>query len=28
MAGLFYIVSIILFWFFFKRVKMPEEQVL
>ena len=27
MAGLFYIISIILFWYFFRRVKMPEEQI-
>jgi MFS family permease len=27
MAGLFYIVSIMLFWYFFRRVKMPEEQI-
>jgi MFS family permease len=26
-AGLFYIVSIILFWFYFRKVKMPEEQI-
>jgi predicted MFS family arabinose efflux permease len=25
MAGLFYIVSIMLFWIFFRKVKMPEE---
>jgi MFS family permease len=28
MAGLFYIVSIMLFWYFFRNVKMPEEQIL
>ncbi len=28
LAGLFYIASIILFWFFFRKVKMPEEQIL
>jgi MFS family permease len=28
MAGLFYIISIVLFWYFFKKVKMPEEQIL
>jgi MFS family permease len=27
MAGLFYLISIILFWFFFRKVKMPEEQI-
>ncbi len=27
MAGLFYIISIMLFWFYFRRVKMPEEQI-
>lgn len=27
MAGLFYIVSIMLFWYFFRKVKMPEEQI-
>jgi MFS family permease len=27
-AGLFYIISITLFWYFFKKVKMPEEQIL
>jgi predicted MFS family arabinose efflux permease len=26
-AGLFYIVSIILFWHYFRKVKMPEEEV-
>lgn len=25
-AGLFYVISITLFWFFFRRTKMPEEQ--
>lgn len=28
MAGLFYIVSIMLFWYFFRKLKMPEEQIL
>ncbi len=28
MAGLFYIFSIMLFWYFFRKVKMPEEQIL
>ena len=27
MAGSFYIVSIMLFWYFFRKVKMPEEQI-
>ncbi len=26
-AGLFYIISIMLFWFFFRRLKIPEEQI-
>lgn len=26
MAGSFYIISIVLFWHFFRKVKMPEEQ--
>jgi len=28
MAGLFYIISIMLFWYFFRKVKMPEEEIL
>lgn len=28
MAGLFYIISITLFWYFFRKLKMPEEKVL
>jgi MFS family permease len=27
MAGLFYIISIMLFWFYFRKLKMPEEQI-
>ena len=27
LAGLFYIVSISLFWYYFRRTKMPEEKV-
>jgi predicted MFS family arabinose efflux permease len=26
MATLFYIVSIVLFWYYFRKVRMPEEQ--
>jgi hypothetical protein len=26
LAGIFYIISIALFWVFFRRTKMPEEQ--
>ena len=25
-AGIFYIISIVLFWYYFRKVKMPEEQ--
>jgi hypothetical protein len=28
MASIFYIISIMLFWLYFRKVEMPEEQTL